>query len=577
MHKHLKISVGQYTDKGIKTLNQDFHGMIIPEEPQLSLKGIVVAIADGISSSNISQIASETAIKNFLTDYYCTSDAWSVQTSGERVLSSINGWLYSQTQRSEYRYNKEKGYVCTFSAAIFKASTLHIFHIGDSRVYRLRNNGLEALTKDHRVWVSKDTSYLSKALGIELTLEADYQQHSLHEGDTYLVCTDGVYDFVEPAFILHTLNAATLNLDHAAKTIVKEAIKNGSDDNLTLQIIHIDSLASGVENSLKQQVEDLQLPPLLQAPELFDGYKIIRQLHSHNRSHVYLAEDIEEQTQVVIKTPSLSLSDDPAYLERFLMEEWVARLINNAHVMKAGMQHRERNYLYTVTEYIAGRTLKQWLIDNPKPSINTVRNIIEQIGLGLQAMHRKEILHQDLHPNNVMIEDNGNVKIIDFGSVKVTGIAEARHTFQSNEMLGTAMYMAPEYFIGDLISSRSDLYSLAVITYFMLSGRYPYGTQVAKSRTTAAQKRLIYKSVITEDSAVPMWIDATLQKALHPNPLKRYTDISEFIFDLHNPNPNFTRLNYPPLMARNPVKFWKTVSLMLALIVVILLTQLSQP
>jgi len=166
MSSQLKVSVGQYSDKGRKEINQDFHGVCIPKEPRLTSKGIAIALADGISSSAVSQIASEAAITGFLEDYYCTSDAWSVKKSAQRVLTATNSWLHSQTQQSHYRYDKDRGYVCTFSAMIIKSRTAYIFHLGDTRIYRMRDNSLEQLTNDHRQWISRDKSYLSRAMGI---------------------------------------------------------------------------------------------------------------------------------------------------------------------------------------------------------------------------------------------------------------------------------------------------------------------------------------------------------------------------------------------------------------------------
>src|SRR6266852_9117284 len=103
MSRELKISVGQYSDKGRKETNQDFHGVLIPSEPLLSLKGIAIVLADGISSSNVSRIASESAVKGFLTDYYCTSESCSERTSAQRVLEATNSWLHAQT-RSQYSH-----------------------------------------------------------------------------------------------------------------------------------------------------------------------------------------------------------------------------------------------------------------------------------------------------------------------------------------------------------------------------------------------------------------------------------------------------------------------------------------
>src|SRR5262247_3821526 len=136
MARELKISVGQHSDKGRKETNQDFHGVLIPKEPLLSLKGIAVVLADGISSSNVSRVASESAVKGFLTDYYCTSEAWSVKTSAQRVIDATNSWLHSQTRRSHVE-DADRGYVCTLNVVVLKGRTAHIFHIGDSRVYRV--------------------------------------------------------------------------------------------------------------------------------------------------------------------------------------------------------------------------------------------------------------------------------------------------------------------------------------------------------------------------------------------------------------------------------------------------------
>ena len=150
MPRELQISVGQHSDKGRKPANQDFHGVLIPDEPLLGLKGIAVVLADGISSSNVSHIASESAVKSFLTDYYCTSESWSVKTSAQRVLAATNSWLHAQTRRSQYAYDKDKGYVCTLSAMVLKVDAPRISFISAiRRIYRVAGNTLEQLTEDH--------------------------------------------------------------------------------------------------------------------------------------------------------------------------------------------------------------------------------------------------------------------------------------------------------------------------------------------------------------------------------------------------------------------------------------------
>lgn len=571
----LKISVGQYSDKGRKAINQDFHGSCLPAEPQLSMKGFACAMADGISSSDVSQIASETAVKSFLDDYFCTSDAWSVKNSVLKVLSATNSWLYSQSHNSPFRFEKDRGYVCTFSALVIKATTAHLFHVGDTRIYRLQGQGLEQLTNDHRLWLSQEESMLSRALGVEPMLELDHRSVQIKAGDIFILATDGVYEYTDPQVMIRIIHEQSEDLDQAARLIADQAFQQGSKDNLSIQVVRVDRVPKGNSPGLHQSIDDLPLPPVLEPRARFDGYLILREVHATSRSHVYLALDEETDTQVILKTPSIDLGADPAYLERLLMEEWIARRVNSAHVLKAGRQTRKRKYLYTVTEFIEGQTLTQWLIDNPKPDLESVRNIVEQIAKGLYALHRKEILHQDLKPDNIMIDGTDTVKIIDFGAARVAGIDEASTVSLPDNLPGTALYMAPEYFVGEPGSANSDLYSLGVLTYHMLSGKYPYGTQVAKARTAAAQRRLVYQPVLDDEREIPAWIDATLKQALHHNPYKRYQELSEFIHDLRQPSKRFLNESRPPLIERNPVLFWQCTSAILALVVILLLVQLN--
>jgi len=571
MPSHLAISIGQYSDKGRKEANHDFHGALIPEEPLLSLKGIAVALADGISTSEVSGIASESAVKGFLTDYYCTSESWSVKTSAQRVISATNSWLHAQTRQSQYLYDKDRGYVCTLSVVVFKSTTAHIFHIGDARVYRVAAHGLEQLTEDHRIVLSAEQNYLGRALGISPQIEIDYRPVKLAQDDLFLLATDGVYEHVSGRYIAETINGMAGELDGAAKAIVEEAERQGSPDNLTVQIVRIDSLPDSDESEIVRQVLELPCPPLLEARMVLDGYQIVREVHGSSRSHIYLAVDSADGTLVALKTPSIDLRGDPAYLQRFMLEEWVARRINNAHVLKPRVQSRVRNYLYVVTEFVDGQTLTQWMTDNPKPSLEAVRGIIEQIAAGLQAFHRMEMLHQDLRPDNIMIDGTGTAKIIDFGATRIAGIADDLPSGVDDNILGTVQYTAPEYFLGERGSSSSDIFSLGVIAYQMLTGRLPYGAKVVNTRTKSQQRKLKYKSVFDDNREIPVWIDGALKKALDPDPLKRYDELSEFIYDLRHPNLKYLNSSHPPLMERNPLLFWKFLSFILALAVLALL------
>nr|WP_295711729.1 bifunctional protein-serine/threonine kinase/phosphatase [uncultured Halomonas sp.] len=570
----LTISLGQHSDKGRKPSNQDFYGAYLPNESLRATKGIAIALADGISSSEVSREASEAAVGGFLTDYYATPATWAVKTSAQRVLQATNAWLYAQTRQSQYRYDLDRGYVCTLSAMVIKSTTAHLFHVGDSRIYQLAGNSLEPLTEDHRFWSSREVSHLSRAMGASQHLELDYRSLSISAGDVFVLTTDGVHDWLTAANMGAIIHAHWGDLDAAAEALITAAIESGSDDNLTVQIVRIDSLPAGDADELYAALSALPQPPELRAGSELDGYRIVRQLHASSRSHVFLAEEIASGEPVALKTLSTELSQDPASIERFVREEWIARRLDNVNVLKAPSQERPRHYLYTVLAYIEGQTLTQWMHDHPNADLATVRPIIEQIAKGLRAFHRLEMLHQDLRPDNVMIDNHGTVKLIDFGAAKVAGIAEAASDDRySHDILGTAQYTAPEYFLGEGGSPRADQYSLAVITYQMLTGTLPYGTEVAKTRTRAAQHKLAYQSALSENRELPVWVDEVLKKALHPSPHKRYPALSEFMFELRAPSTDMLKRAQLPLLERDPVLFWKGVSLVLAIVVIALLVR----
>ncbi|WP_077530330.1 bifunctional protein-serine/threonine kinase/phosphatase [Vreelandella utahensis] len=576
MASRLTVSIGQCSRKGRKSVNQDFYGACRPHGPERETKGITVALADGIGSSDVSQVASQAAVAGFFEDYYATPEAWSVSNAAQRVIAATNSWLHAQTRRSQYRYDMDRGYVCTLSAMVLKGTFAHLFHVGDSRIYRLQGSTLEQLTEDHRLRVSREESYLARAMGGDERVEIDYQRLPIQPGDVFLLSTDGVHEFINKAAMARVVSdGGDDDLDALAQRIVDQAYEQGSDDNLTVQLVRVDAVPEQAQPAeAVQHLIGLPFPPHFNPPVTFEGYRIQRQLHGSARSHVYLAMDEGTGEQVALKILATETREEPAQLERFLMEEWIAQRINHVHVASARPPQRERHYLYTVMEFIEGRTLEQWMTDNPRPGLEAVRGVVEQIASGLQAFHRLEMIHRDLRPANVMIDHGGTVKLIDFGSTRVPGIMEIFPVAIDEGPLGTAAYSAPEYFLEGEGTMRSDIYSLAVVTYQMLTGQLPYGTEVAKARSRSALNRLRYQSVRNYNPELPVWLDGVLRKALHPDPEKRHEALSEFTFNLRHPSPDAYNQTPLPLMERDPVRFWQGMSLVLAGAVVTLLVLL---
>ena len=547
------IQAGQHTDAGLKSCNEDACRIEIPEEPLLSSKGLCLVIADGVSRSEAGQDASEACVNGFISDYYSTPDSWTVKTSAQKVLGSLNSWLYSQGKRS---YGSAGAMLTTLSAIIIKSGTAYLFHVGDTRIYRLRDGDLESLTEDHSTWGAGEKTYLSRAMGADAHVDIDFRSLPVEAGDVYMLTTDGVHEFISNIELRNCLRDNTSNPEQAARILVKMALKAGSKDNLTCQVIRIDQLPKQDEASFLLQLSDLPFPPFLDVGMTIDGYLITRELHSSNRTQIYVAQDTDTGKRVIIKTPSINFEDDPAFIDQFLHEEWIGKRIDNPHVLKIFKSNRRRRFLYYVTEYIEGDTLEVWMKDNPRPSYIAVRDIAEQIASGLRSFHRLEMVHRDLKPANIVFDGNGRVVIIDFGSTKIAGVDESDVPFDRNPMLGTMNYAAPEFFEGYTGSNRSDIYALGVICYEILTGHLPYGGPLTLNKL----KRVRYTPIKHYNQEVPIWVDAAIQKSVSLDPAKRYERLSEFIHDLGSANSEFLQKQHTPLLESNPLAVWKSIS-----------------
>ena len=564
MKKTLKVSIGQYSTAGIKQQNQDFHGVYLPEGHVLKQKGIACVIADGIGSSNVSHLAAETAVGSFLSDYYSTSDAWSTQTSAERVIRATNSWLYAQTQQSQGRFDKDRGYVCTLSALILKQQQAHVFHVGDSRIYRIRDHEIELLTHDHRVWLSSREHYLSRALGADYRIEIDYRNIELKEKDIFLLMTDGVYEFVTDQQLLDLI-LVDADLNQLAKAFVEKALEQGSDDNLSLQVIHVEQLPELNQFHIQQ---DYVFPQQLSKGEVFEGYVIDKILHQNHRSCLYLAHDTQQQP-LVIKTLGVDLQQDKNAVEQFQLEDWVSKRLKHDNLMQCYPHNTEKKYLFQCYEYLQGETLAQWLHRQEKPlNLDEILPILQQTALALNAMHRLEMLHQDIRPKNIMVinaENAMKIKLIDYGSTAVRGLVEINPK-NANRALGTLAFMAPEYFIDHSPSVHSDQFSLAVMAYYLFTKQLPYGTDLARCNSLKQMKKVQYHSIRKYRPDLPIWLDKILGQALSIETIHRFEALSELIHNLMHPSKELLNSKPPAIIERDPLRFWQMSCAVLGLL-----------
>ncbi len=279
---------------------------------------------------------------------------------------------------------------------------------------------------------------------------------------------------------------------------------------------------------------------------------------------MYLAKDLLEEKLVVIKIPSVNFIDDMDYLSGFIKEGWIGNKINHPAIMKIYPRLETSKFLYHVCEYIEGETLAVWIRENPNPPLMKVRDILDQLIKILRVLQRQDILHCDIKGDNFIIDSHGRIKLIDFGSSHAGTIKDISTSKSSEEIpfnQGTLNFSAPELFYGQESSHKSELYSLAVLIYQMLTTRLPY-KEINQVEEVAKQYHLWrYKPITTYRKDLPKFLDIVMSKALAANPANRYEHYSEFLaeFNMSEKMDNNAVANIP-LIERDPVKFWQGVS-----------------
>lgn len=582
LHDSLQLSYGGYSTKGKKEENQDAFAFKQSRGLDLELKGHVAVIADGVSSANCAAKASQMSVCHFINEYFSTPETWSVEKSATKVVQSLNNWLYAQQLVAD-EHGRLEQWFSTFTALVLKGGRGHIFHVGDCQVAKVNNDGYEVLTKEH----ASLSGTLNRALGAGACIEIDFSSTHLALHDTLMLSCDGVHHFVKAKQIQQVLQEHK-DLEQASLAITQLAKNQGSPDNLTCLLIKIEQLPAQAFDQLifnrKQQV----IPPALRVGSKLDDFEIVDILQETSRSHVYLAKKIPlsketaflnaEKTHVldellVIKAPSINFSEDEQYLTDFIKEGWVGDKISHPAIMKIHPCMANGRFLYHVCEYVEGQNLAAWSKDNALADLIKVRDIIGQLVKALRVLQRHDVVHCDIKPDNFIIDSQGRIKLIDFGCSQVgsVDVKEAAHEFLG---LGTLNYTAPEIFYGQQNNHKSELFSLAVLTYQLLTNRLPYKEINQISEAPKQYHLWCYTPLTTYRNDLPRYIDIVLAKALSANPNQRYQHYSEFIAAL---NHNDALLPIPslPLIERNPVKFWQGLSLILLVLLLASLFNLS--
>jgi serine/threonine-protein kinase len=261
---------------------------------------------------------------------------------------------------------------------------------------------------------------------------------------------------------------------------------------------------------------------------LFDGrYRIQRKLGAGGMADVYLAEDQELGRRVAIKILNGRHANDDQFIERFRREAKNAAALNHPNIVSIYDRGEAEDTYYIAMEYLDGRTLKELIVSRGAAPMNVAIEYARQILSALRFAHRHGIVHRDIKPHNVLVDGEGRVKVTDFGIAR----AGTSQMTETGSIVGTAQYLSPEQAKGGEVDPRSDLYSLGVVLYELLTGKTPFDgetpVEIAMKHLSTAPKP---PSKLRPD--IPRELDMVVLRALAKNPDERYQSADEMEADL---------------------------------------------
>jgi serine/threonine protein phosphatase PrpC len=556
----VKASVGFASETGPRKHNEDFAGAVFGSELPLPRRDVVAAIADGIGGAKGGCVAAETAVRGFLDGFCDLPETMEVRRAAARVLDALNGWIYSQAQRD----SKLAGMGCTFTALVLRGRVAHVLHVGDTRAYRLSGDRLTCLTTDHvRDDGSGRSHVLTRALGVETELRLDYATQPMARHDRFLLCSDGVHGFLSAKAIADILRERSASED-SARALVTAALQSGSTDNCTALVLDVVELPTAESAEIGTAIMQLPLIPVPFAGETIDGFLLKVVVSDGRYTHLFGAVDEIEGGEVVLKFPKPQVAAVATYRAAFAREAWVGARVHSPWVGRIiELPLGRQTCLYTVMPLYQGELLETRLARRPLLGLEEGRNITIKLARAAAALHRADIIHRDIKPDNVILEDDGSLKLIDLGVARVLGLED----FPTEDIPGTPAYMAPEMFAGEPGNEATDIYALGVTMFRAFTGEFPYGNADATSPPRRDRPQAL--SALRPD--LPAWLQATLGRAIAIDPAERFQDVMEFAFEMEaGPARAPAPMPRPQtLYERDPVRFWQGVAALLVLALIL--------
>lgn len=289
---------------------------------------------------------------------------------------------------------------------------------------------------------------------------------------------------------------------------------------------------------------------------LGDRYRIIDTLGEGGMSNVYLAEDIILQRKVAVKILRMDLQKEPQILARFQREALATSELSHPNIVMVLDVGTDYGLPYMVMEYVDGPDLKDYIRKNTPLDLHDVIRIMDQILSAMTLAHKHNVIHRDLKPQNILMDKRGNIKIADFG---IAVALNQNSVTQTNSAVGSVHYMSPEQTRGGLVTKQSDIYSLGIILYELITGSVPFnGDSAVAIALKHAQEPI--PSIKEKDEKVPQSLENVVLRATAKDPRLRYASAYEMQVDLDT-SLEKQRANEPPFLANDGLNNDETIVL----------------
>ena len=560
------VDIGHFSLQGLRERNEDFAAVARPA-PGDEARGLVAAIADGVSSGGAGREAAQTSVMSVVGDYHAAPDTWDTSVVLDRLIAAQNAWLSDHNRRRQGARDGSDAALAmtTLTVLVLRGQAWMLAHVGDTRAWLLRDaqgtTECVQLTQDHAFDEAFQRSRLTRAIGLDDRVRVDFEQGELRIGDAFVLTSDGVHGVLGRARLL-ALVAGHATAQAASEAIVQAALGAGSRDNATALVLRVKGLAAGRFDDALLQGRGLPALPRRKVGDAVDGYVITAPLADTGVHRLYQARATASGALVVLKTLHEARAHDAQERAMLVHEAWLASRVaertpprGEAGFVCAHEPDRP-SALYTVFDWHAGSTLEALLEQGRRFEVGAIVDGAIAVARALARLHRHGVVHRDIKPDNLYLGDDGLWRVLDLGAALSGSDPEALRALHA----GTPSYMNPEQWGSadaepQVANAASDLYALGATLYRWLTSMLPYG-EIEPYQTGRFRRDPKPPSRIRPD--VPIWLDHVVLKAIALDPRQRFETAEELVLALERgASRPLAALAGTPLMTRHPKALWQ--------------------